>query len=649
MISIEKMIVQFGGFELFKDISFMINPKDRIGLVGKNGAGKSTLLKCIVGEISPDKGRVSYPQDFKMGYLPQQMIYPKGRTVFDEALTAFEEVRKLERQIESLTKAMNERTDYESDGYMKLIHQLTESNERYDLLGGQTTEADTEQILIGLGFERKDFHRQSTEFSGGWKMRIELAKVLLRRPNTLLLDEPTNHLDIESIQWLEGFLRNYEGAVLLISHDRKFLDTITNRTIEISMGRAYDYRVPYTKYVQLRQERHEQQLAAYENQQRMIQDIERFIERFRYKASKAVQVQSRVKQLEKLERIEIDAQDTSSLHFRFPPAPRSGNLVIETVGLSKSYGEKKVLEDVDLIIERGEKIAFVGRNGEGKTTLSRIILNELDYTGNYKLGHQVSIGYFAQNQDELMDDNKTVFEILDDIAVGEVRKNVRNILASFLFGGEDIDKKVSVLSGGERSRLAMAKLLLQPYSLLVLDEPTNHLDIRSKDILKQALNQYEGTLIIVSHDRDFLEGLASKVYEFKNRNLKEYLGGIEEFLRKKKIDNVQEIERKDAILKEKTVNNSTNKQLFAQRKEAEKRIRKAQRELEKNEKEIELLETKIKEANLLLSQPEHLEDQNLYHDYEEYKKQLEQKMEQWELLNDKLEKQVARKNKIKNS
>ncbi len=638
MISVNQVCKTFTGVDIFKDITFIINPRDRIGLVGKNGAGKSTLLKIIINEVPPDKGSISIPSDTTLGYLPQTMHCPPGKNVFDETMTTFSEVLFIEQEIKRINEELAYRTDYESKEYMDLIHQLSEHNERYHLLGGDAIDADVEQTLLGLGFKRSDFTRQTTEFSGGWRMRIELAKILLKRPSVFLLDEPTNHLDIESIQWLEDFLKDYAGAVVLISHDRAFLDNVTTRTVEISLGKLYDYKVPYSEYVVLRKERREQQLAAFENQQKMIGDTEEFIERFRYKATKAVQVQSRIKQLDKIDRIEVDDEDNSSIFFRFPPAPRSGTIVVETKQLTKAYGDKIILNEIDFIIERGEKIAFVGRNGEGKTTLSRVILQELDYTGELKLGHNLSIGYYAQNLDEKMDTSKTVLQTLDDIAVGDIRKRLRDILGSFLFRGEDVDKKVSVLSGGERSRLALAKLLLQPYNLLLLDEPTNHLDMRSKEILKEALSMYDGTLIVVSHDRDFLDGLIEKIYEFKDKKLRQHGGGIYDFLKKKKLDNLKELERKKVETKakqEETI--SDNKVQYLERKEFEKRIRKIQSQITKSEESIASLEEKIKQAVNQLSEPESNNDPYLYENYESYKQDLAKEMKNWEDLNFALE------------
>ena len=639
MISVDQLTVEFGGFQLFNNVSFLINPKDRIGLVGRNGAGKSTLLKIFMGLQSPAKGTVTVPADISLGYLPQNMICRDSRTVFEEARLAFSEVLKLNEKIKKINTQLADRTDYESKEYLNLIHDLTEASDRYQLLGGGSIEANIEQTLIGLGFKSTDFSRQTSEFSGGWRMRIELAKILLQKPNVLLLDEPTNHLDIEAIQWFEDFLKEYPGAVLLISHDRAFLDNITNRTVEISLGKIYDYNVSYSNYEVLRKERREQQLAAYRNQQKLIEETEDFIERFRYKATKAVQVQSRIKQLEKINRIEVEEEDNSAMNIKFPPAPRSGDLVIQAKEVEKKYGELTVFSDIDLTVQRGEKIAFVGRNGEGKTTLSRIIMNDLDYSGEMKIGHNVSIGYFAQNQDELLDEKKTVFQTIDDIAVGDVRLKIRDILGAFLFSGEDIDKKVKVLSGGERSRLAMAKLLLKPYNLLVLDEPTNHLDMHSKDILKNALNNYEGTLIIVSRDREFLDDLVEKVYEFRDKKIKEHIGGIYDFLRKRKLENLKEIERKEKEIKspkEKII--TDNKQSYLERKEFDKKIRKIENKVKDCEKYIEDIELEMEKINEILADPEKMNDDlSLFSKYEELKKQLEKEMHSWEGLTLELE------------
>ncbi len=638
MISVNNLSVNFGGFDLFKDISFLINEKDRVGLVGKNGAGKSTLLKIIYGIENPGSGTVSKPKDASMGYLPQQMKLASGNTVKVEAEKAFIELNRLEKRIDEITREISERTDYESKSYHNLIEQLSHLNERLEIFGASDRDAMIEQTLKGLGFEAKDFERQTSEFSGGWRMRIELAKILLQNPDILLLDEPTNHLDIESIQWLEDFLKNYRGAVIMVSHDRAFLDNITKRTIEISLGKIYDYKAPYSKYLQLRKERIEQQRAAYENQQKMIQDTEKFIERFRYKATKAVQVQSRIKQLEKLERIEIEEEDQSSIQFQFPPAPHSGTIIVETENLTKKFGNLTVFENIDLIIERGEKVAFVGKNGEGKTTLSRIIVNELDYEGKLKIGHNVKIGYYAQNQDALLDKNRTVFQTLDDIAVGDVRKSLRSILGSFLFSGDTVDKKVEVLSGGERSRLALAKLLLEPYNLLVLDEPTNHLDIRSKEILKNALLQYDGTLIVVSHDREFLDGLTEKLYEFRNKNIKEYRGGIFDFLKKRKLAQLKDIEKKNQIKATQKQENASEQKLdYLKRKEFERNRRKIINKIEKSETEISIIEEKIARADEILSSGKNIESPDFYKEYEQLKQQLELEMQNWENLQTELE------------
>jgi ATP-binding cassette subfamily F protein 3 len=547
-----------------------VNPRDKIGLVGRNGAGKTTLLKIFMGLQQPDEGKVVIPPNIRLGYLPQQMVVIDDKTLFDEAGSAFDEILLLEQEIDNLNHQINLRTDYESKDYNEILSELSEKTERFHLLEGSNRDQKIEQVLMGLGFLRSDFKRHTREFSGGWRMRIELAKILLKSPDVVLLDEPTNHLDIDSIQWLEEFLHDYPGAVVLISHDRAFLDHVTDRTVEISMGKIYDYRVSYSTYVVLRKERREQQTAAYRNQQKKIDDTRDFIERFRYKASKSVQVQSRIKQLEKLDIIDIDEEDTSSINIKFPSAPRSGNVALEIRGLSMSYVHHKVLDHIELTIHRGEKVAFVGRNGEGKTTLSKIIVGDLPCEGGMKIGHNVRIGYFAQNQDELLDDNKTVLETLDDAAVGDIRTRIRDILGAFLFGGEDVDKKVKVLSGGERSRLAMARLLLEPCNLLVLDEPTNHLDMRSKDLLKRALLAYDGTLIAVSHDREFLDGLVTKIFEFRHKKVREHLSGIYEFLNLKRISTLTELEKKDQSGPKLKKEELVNKQAFFVKKEFER-------------------------------------------------------------------------------
>lgn len=643
MISINNVTVTFSGNDLFQDISFVINPKDRIGLTGKNGAGKSTLLKTIVGIQPVDGGSITIPNGVTLGYLPQQMDLPAGRTVLEEALTCFEDAKKLEEEINKLSTEIATRTDYESESYMNLIHRMTEATERLEMLGGNKREAETEVVLKGLGFKQTDFSRQTSEFSGGWKMRIILAKVILCKPDVFLLDEPTNHLDIESIQWLEDFLKDYSGAVVLISHDRTFLDNVTKRTIEISLGKIYDYNAPYTRYLELRKERRQQQIAAYENQQKIIKDTEDFIEKFRYKPTKSNQVQSRIKMLDKLERLSVDLEDNSSIHFKFPPAPRSGQIVVKATNMTKAFGEKVILKGIDFQLERGEKVAFVGRNGEGKTTFSRCIIGQLPYDGELKLGYNVSIGYYAQNQDELLDLNKTVFQTLDDIATGDMRTKVRDILGAFLFGGEDIEKKVKVLSGGERARLEMAKLLFEPYSLLVLDEPTNHLDIRSKEILKKALLAYDGTLILVSHDRDFLHGLAETIYEFRDQKIKQYKGDISYFLEKLKIQNMKEFEMqkssttsssaqqpKAVKTTSETSTPTSGKDDYLQRKEREKNLRKLKTQVEKSEERIAMLEKRQQEITKKLELPENQTDMELFRQYDEIKLELENEMNFWE-------------------
>jgi ATP-binding cassette subfamily F protein 3 len=631
MISIRNISVSFGSFDLLTDISFLINNQDRIGLAGKNGSGKSTLLRIISGLQGPTSGQVDLPKDITTGYLPQQMKVSDTTTVMNEAITAFSEIRGLAEEIEKCSIEINHRTDYESVDYLRLCDHMAIIDERYRMMGGTNYLAEAERTLLGLGFERKDFDRPTRELSGGWRMRVELAKILLKKPSLFLLDEPTNHLDIESIQWLESFLAGYPGAVLLVSHDRAFLDNVTTRTIEISLGRIYDYKVSWSKYIELRKERREQQIAAFRNQKKMIEDTEKFIERFRYKATKAVQVQSKIKQLDKVDRLEVDEEDTSAMNIRFAPAPRSGTVVIETEDLSKFYGTLCVLKNIDFKIERGEKVAFVGRNGEGKTTFSKIIKGETDYTGSLKTGHNVSIGYFAQNQDELLDENKTVFQTIDDIARGEIRTRIRDMLGAFLFRGEDIDKKVKVLSGGERSRLALVKLLLEPYNLLLLDEPTNHLDMRSKDILKQALIKYDGTLIVVSHDRDFLDGLVKKVYEFRNNRLKENIGGIYDFLRKKKIESLRDLEIKSrpAIVTESGDNFSDNKRKYLEKKEYDRNLRRLTRRVNDIEEEIEKAEQEISDMDITLAKHDNSTGDDFYTRYNEIKNDLNRKIAHW--------------------
>ena len=642
MISVDNLTVSFGVFDLLKDISFPINDRDRIGLVGKNGAGKSTLMKILCGMQQPTSGSIARSSDCTIGYLPQTMKVTDSTTLFEEAASAFSEVIELERQMAEFSTQLADRSDFESETYLKLIHDLTVATDRYHFLGGDTRDADIEKTLLGLGFERSDFGRATSEFSGGWRMRIELSKILLRRPSVLLLDEPTNHLDIESIQWLEDYLKDYYGAVVLISHDRAFLDNVTNRTVELLLGHAYDYKVPYSKYVVLRAERRTQQLAAFENQQKMIEKNEEFIERFRYKATKANQVQARIKQLEKLDRIEIDEEDLSALNIKFPPAPRSGQIVFESKGVGKSFGQKHVFSGADITLTKGEKIALVGRNGEGKTTFSRIVIGELEATeGEFKLGHNVSIGYYAQNQDDLMDGEFTVFDTLDRVAVGDIRTRLRDILGAFLFRGEDIDKKVKVLSGGERSRLAMARMMLSPCNLLVLDEPTNHMDMRSKDILKEAIKAYDGTVVLVSHDREFLDGLISKVYEFHDGKVREYIGGIYDFLDRKKAVSMREIEARKAEEKVQQVKNTESKVSYQEKRDYDKRLRKLSNEISKVESQIEESEALLEQMNAQLAEPEKfgidLSNGEFYEKYEAAKRENTRLMVEWERLSEELE------------
>lgn len=642
MISIEQLRVEFGGSPLFDDVSFLINPKERIALVGKNGAGKTTLLKLIAGKMSPTRGNISLPRDLTVGYLPQHMIHNEGTTVMEEASSAFEHIHELEREIDELALALTTRTDYESEDYHRLIDRLSHQQEHLQIIGNGNYEAQIEKTLIGLGFVRSDFNRPCREFSGGWRMRIELAKILLIRPDVMLLDEPTNHLDIESIQWLESFLIGCGSAVLLVSHDKAFIDAVTTRTIEISLGKIYDYAVNYSSYVQLRKERHEQQVRAYENQQKMIQETEEFIERFRYKATKSVQVQSRIKQLDKIDRLEVDQEDNSRLSLKFPPAPHSGIIPVEIEHLSKAYGDYLVLDSIGMIINRGEKVAFVGKNGEGKSTLVKCLMDEIPYSGKLKLGHQVKIGYFAQNQAALLDDSLTVFQTIDEVAVGDIRTKIRDILGAFMFGGEASDKKVKVLSGGERSRLAMIRLLLEPVNLLILDEPTNHLDMRSKEVLKEAIKAFNGTAIIVSHDRDFLDGLVTKVYEFGNKKVREHLGGIYDFLEYKKMESLKELEVNQAgSLRS---NNqqaaklpSENKLNFEARKELNRKIRKAEKEVNEAEATIAALEKEITEMEGLLQNPDYASDPSFIIKLQARQRELEQKLYEWELLSEQLE------------
>ena len=644
MISINNLTVAYGGFTLLNEINFHISENDKIGLVGKNGAGKSTILKLICGLQSPTSGKVAVPGGVKIGYLPQIMEHHRGRSVIDEAMTAFADMFALEDELERITVELSTREDYESAEYHDLIVKMNEVNDRLSYTRSDNPRVVAEKTLIGLGFKYEELERPTETFSQGWNMRIELAKILLSKPDVLLLDEPTNHLDIESIEWLEGYLKDYRGSLLLISHDRKFLDNVTNRTVEIMVGRIHDYKVPYSKYLELRRERLAQQQAAYENQQRMIEKTEEFIEKFRYKPTKSNQVQSRVKQLEKLERIEVDIEDRSTLSVKFPPAPRSGDIAYKGVDLRVGYGHKVVFDDAQIEVRRGEKVALVGRNGEGKTTLMRVIMRELDpMTGDSKVGHNVHIGYYAQNQEDILDKNDTVFGTLDRIAVGDIRLKLRDILGAFLFKGEDIDKKVAVLSGGERARLAMAKLMLKPYNLLALDEPTNHMDIRSKDILKQALKAYDGTLIIVSHDRDFLDGLVDKLYEFRDGKVKEHLGGVQEFLERWKLETLSELERhyKPAV-EEKPAEVIQKKEEAKQEYEAKKYVSKEEKKIKNRisflEKKIEEYETKMAEIEAKLMNPGPEDDvMDLTRDYLENKRELDYKMEEWSELNEKLE------------
>jgi ATP-binding cassette subfamily F protein 3 len=645
MISVENLTVEFSAKALFDKVCYVINKRDRIALVGKNGAGKSTMLKIIAGLQEPTTGKVAIPKDVTIGYLPQHMIHNDDTTVRDEAAKAFNRILELQQRLDDLNVQLCERTDYESDGYMALIEEIAHLNEQLDMQGGGNFDAEVEKTLMGLGFVRSDFERPTNEFSGGWRMRIELAKILLQRPDVLLLDEPTNHLDIESIQWLEQFMTGYPGAVVLVSHDRKFLDTVTKRTIEISLGKIYDYKASYTTYVELRKERREQQMRAYQNQQKEIADTEAFIERFRYQATKAIQVQSRIKQLAKIERIEIDEEDTSRLRLKFPPAPHSGSYPVIIENVAKSYGNHVVFSGVDLTLNRGDKVAFVGKNGEGKSTLVKCIMNEItDYTGKLQLGHQVKIGYFAQNQASLLDESRTVFETIDYVAVGDIRTKIRDILGAFMFGGEASDKKVGVLSGGERSRLAMIRLLLEPVNLLILDEPTNHLDMRSKDVLKQAIKEFDGTVIVVSHDREFLDGLVDKVYEFGGGKVREHLGGIYDFLSAKKMESLKELEaqksnrslslskgpmrEQDSLSGASTSSATVNELSYEERKEQQRKIKKAERLVELCEVAIAETEKAIADVEATLASGE--TSQELFDQYAALKAQLEKEMTEWE-------------------
>lgn len=640
MISVENLKVEFGVTPLFEDVSFVINKKDRIALVGKNGAGKSTMLKILAGQQKPTSGIVAKQHGITVGYLPQVMILSDARTVMAEAEMAFEHIFELQNRLDEMHRDLSERTDYDSESYHELIERFTHTNERYLMMGGGNYKAEIERTLIGLGFNRSDFERPTSEFSGGWRMRIELAKLLLRHPDVLLLDEPTNHLDIESIQWLETFLKNVPGAVVLVSHDRAFINNVTNRTIEISCGHIYDYKVKYDDFVVLRRERREQQLRAFENQQKEIKETEEFIERFRYKATKAVQVQNRIKQLEKIVPIKVDEEDNSSLHLKFVVSVRSGNypLICERVG--KAYGNHTVFHDVTLTISRGEKVAFVGKNGEGKSTLVKCIMGEIPYEGTLTLGHNVQIGYFAQNQAQLLDENLTVFDTIDRVAKGDIRLKIRDILGAFMFGGEASEKKVKILSGGERSRLAMIKLLLEPVNFLILDEPTNHLDMRSKDVLKEAIREFDGTVIVVSHDREFLDGLVTKVYEFGGGIVKEHLGGIYDFLEKKNLSNLQELQLSRSPVVSNNVNvepASENKLSYEERKELNRKVRKLEKQVEECEEHIGDLEEQIQVLEQKMSTPENASDMNLFQTYQNLKQELAKYENEWEQFSLELE------------
>ena len=648
MISVNGLTVAFGGFTLLDNIDFHISGNDKIGLVGKNGAGKSTIMKLICGLQSPTSGSIEMPSDLRIGYLPQIMEHNKGRTVMEEAMTAFDHLAAIQAELDGINRQLSERTDYESDSYLELISRLNDLTDSLAMIQSEPAEVLAEKTLLGLGFKDSDFGKKTETFSQGWNMRIELAKILLSSPDALLLDEPTNHLDIESIEWLEDYLKAYRGALLLVSHDRKFLDNITTRTVEIMLGHIHDYKVPYSKYVELRKERLAQQTAAFENQQRMIEKTEDFINRFRYKPTKSNQVQSRIKQLEKLDRIEIDETDNVRLTVKFPPAPRSGDIVFKSVDLTAGYPGKVVFSKADIEVKRGEKVALIGRNGEGKTTLMRIITGELSpIEGEARVGYNVSMGYYAQNQEDILDKSLTVWETLDRIAVGDIRTKLRDILAQFLFRGEDIDKKVSILSGGERARLGMAKFMLQPYNLLALDEPTNHMDIKSKEILKQALQSYDGTLIVVSHDRDFLDGLVDKMYEFRDGRVKEHLGSVRDFLAKRKLESLQELERrfspinpsdKPAAAQSQDNVKEQAKQVFEQRRTESREIRRIKHRVEFLESEIGKVEARMKEIEKVLSNPSSDDDiMELTRSYLELKREIDGKTEEWESLILKLE------------
>ena len=642
MISVNNISLYFGGQNIFNDVSFMVNRTDKIGLVGKNGAGKSTLLKILSHEQTLNNGNISSPNEIKFGYLKQDLDFIDGKTVLEDAQSAFTEINKLEKKLEYFNIQFNKRTDYESDEYLELINQFNETEERFRLLGGHEINSEISQVLNGLGFSQYDFNRQTSEFSGGWRMRVELAKILLKKPDILLLDEPTNHLDIESIIWLERWLKNYNGAIVLVSHDKQFLDSITNRTIEIAFGKINDYKSSYSKYLSLRQDRIQKQIQAKKNQEKYIKETQDLINKFRAKKNKAAFAQTLIKKLEKLEIIEVEKEDLGRVNFRFPPAPHSGKVSLSLKKIRKKYDDLIVLENINLEIEKGEKIAFVGKNGEGKSTLAKIMVNEIDYSGSLVLGHQVKVGYYAQNQAEFLDDSKTVLETIYDAADESTSSKVRNILGSFLFSDDTVDKKIKVLSGGERARVALCKLLLEPVNLLVMDEPTNHLDIKSKELLKQALVEYDGSLIIVSHDREFLQGLTKKVYEFKDRNIKEYLGDINHFLNEKKIEDFKQLEASQLKQKQKTKKgDSANKILYQEKKEKDRKIKKISNQINKLEKQIDIMEKELKEIDFLLINPDKFKEisknQDFFKEYEKKQQCLKDSEKKWENLNLQLE------------
>lgn len=636
MISVNAATVSFGGFALFDNISFLINPKDRIGLAGRNGAGKSTMLKLLAGEQPPTKGEIAIPRECKIGYLPQDMTHQHGRTVFAETETAYAEVKHMQKRLEEINHQLETRTDYESEEYMKLIEDLTDINHRLDIVGAGNVHEEIEKILKGLGFDRKDLHRQTSEFSGGWRMRIELAKLLLQKPDVLLLDEPTNHLDIEAIQWLEEFMETFPGAVVLISHDKTFLDNVTSRTIEIVNQKIYDYKTNYSRYLVLRAERKEQQENAQKNQQKIINQTEVLIDKYRAKANKASFAQSLIKKLDRMERVEVDEDDTAAMYFRFPAPAHSGKIVITAEHAGKEYGPKRIFSDANFIITKGEKIGFVGRNGEGKSTMMKMISKKIDFEGTVTLGHSVMMGYFEQDQEEKLDGDKTVFQTIDDLAVGDIRKRVRNLLGAFLFSGEDIDKKVKVLSGGERGRLAICKLLLEPYNLLLLDEPTNHLDIRSKDILKKALMDYEGTVVMVSHDRDFMKGMCTRLFEFRDGHVKEHLGGIEEFMELRKVERLNELDldksgvKKEVVVEKKKPEVNPNEQ---EQKQLRSQLKKVEAEIERLEKEIKICDDKLSNPE---TQNQSVNDKAFMTNYGNLKSLLEKEMQNWEEVSSKI-------------